>query len=110
MAEATQRDHLFISYATEDGALAEWLTLKLTAAGYRVWCDLVGAARRSFFPPGELDSDSLNRVSAQQFELRVEGASPALGKWGTGPRETLSFQARLPTAFEAPPCFMKLFC
>jgi hypothetical protein len=33
------RDHLFISYAWEDGALAEWLTLKLTAAGYRVWCD-----------------------------------------------------------------------
>jgi hypothetical protein len=34
-----ERDHLFISYAWEDGALAEWLTLKLTAAGYRVWCD-----------------------------------------------------------------------
>ena len=27
-------DHLFISYAWEDGALAEWLALKLTAAGY----------------------------------------------------------------------------
>lgn len=37
--QATQRDHLFISYAWEDGALAEWLTLKLTAEGYRVWCD-----------------------------------------------------------------------
>jgi len=33
------RDHLFISYAWEDGALAEWLVRKLTAAGYRVWCD-----------------------------------------------------------------------
>ncbi len=33
------RDHLFISYATEDWALAEWLTLRLTAEGYRVWCD-----------------------------------------------------------------------
>jgi len=32
-------DHLFVSYAWEDGALAEWLTLKLTAEGYRVWCD-----------------------------------------------------------------------
>jgi hypothetical protein len=32
-------EHLFISYAWEDGALAEWLTLKLTAEGYRVWCD-----------------------------------------------------------------------
>ncbi len=33
------REHLFISYAWEDGALAEWLTLRLTAEGYRVWCD-----------------------------------------------------------------------
>ncbi len=32
-------DHLFISYAWEDGALCEWLYRKLTAAGYRVWCD-----------------------------------------------------------------------
>lgn len=35
------QDHLFISYAWEDGALAEWLTLKLTSLGYRVWCDRV---------------------------------------------------------------------
>lgn len=33
------RDHLFINYASEDRAVAEWLTLKLTAEGYRVWCD-----------------------------------------------------------------------
>ena len=33
------RNHLFVSYAWEDGALAEWLTLKLTAEGYVVWCD-----------------------------------------------------------------------
>jgi hypothetical protein len=33
------RDHLFISYAWEDGALAEWLARKLTAHGYRVWID-----------------------------------------------------------------------
>jgi TIR domain-containing protein len=33
------RDHLFVSYAWEDGALAEWLVRKLTALGYRVWCD-----------------------------------------------------------------------
>ncbi len=34
-----KREHLFISYAWEDGALAEWLTLRLTAEGYAVWCD-----------------------------------------------------------------------
>lgn len=34
-----QRDHVFISYASEDAALAEWLARKLTAAGYGVWMD-----------------------------------------------------------------------
>jgi hypothetical protein len=33
------RDHLFISYATEDVAAAEWLSLKLASEGFRVWCD-----------------------------------------------------------------------
>lgn len=33
------RDHLFISYAIEDFVLAEWLALRLTIEGYRVWCD-----------------------------------------------------------------------
>ncbi len=33
------RDHLFLSYATEQAALADWLALKLTAAGYLVWWD-----------------------------------------------------------------------
>ena len=32
-------EHLFISYATEDWPLAEWLTRRLAAEGYRVWCD-----------------------------------------------------------------------
>jgi len=40
--------HLFISYAIEDAPLADWLTLKLTASGYKVWCDrfqLLGGER-----------------------------------------------------------------
>jgi TIR domain-containing protein len=32
-------EHLFVSHAKEDAAIARWLTLKLTAEGYRVWCD-----------------------------------------------------------------------
>jgi TIR domain len=28
-----------VSHASEDNAFAEWLTLKLTAEGYKVWCD-----------------------------------------------------------------------
>ncbi len=35
------RDHLFVSHASEDDDFAEWLTLKLTAEGYKVWCDHV---------------------------------------------------------------------
>jgi hypothetical protein len=41
-------DYLFISYATEDTPLADWLALKLTAEGYRVWYDrlhLLGGER-----------------------------------------------------------------
>jgi hypothetical protein len=34
-------DHLFINYATEDGEFAEWLTLRLTTEGYKVWCDRI---------------------------------------------------------------------
>lgn len=33
------RDYLFISYAFEDADFAEWLELKLVAAGFRVWRD-----------------------------------------------------------------------
>ena len=40
-ASTEQRDHLFINYASEDTAFAEWLTLKLSGEGYRVWCDRV---------------------------------------------------------------------
>jgi TIR domain len=35
------RDHLFINYATEDLPFVEWLTLRLTAEGYKVWCDRI---------------------------------------------------------------------
>lgn len=44
------RDHLFISYAWEDGELAEWLVLKLTAEGYRVWCDRIKLLGGESFP------------------------------------------------------------
>ncbi|MDI6896827.1 TIR domain-containing protein [Methanocella conradii] len=39
MLSNENRDHLFISYASEDSDLATWLTLKLTSEGYSVWCD-----------------------------------------------------------------------
>ncbi len=39
MEQIQKREHLFISYASEDYELAEWLTLKLINEGYKVWCD-----------------------------------------------------------------------
>ena len=36
---SSSRDHLFISYAYEEEALAEWLALRLTSEGYKVWID-----------------------------------------------------------------------
>src|SRR5258705_12055302 len=34
-----QATHLFISYAIEDAALADWLARKLANQGYAVWLD-----------------------------------------------------------------------
>src|ERR1700687_5583258 len=39
IADPSLQDHLFISYAWENCALAEWLVRQLTAHGHRVWCD-----------------------------------------------------------------------
>lgn len=39
VAADVSRQYLFVSYAWEDAAFAEWLSLKLTALGYAVWCD-----------------------------------------------------------------------
>lgn len=33
------RDHIFISYATEQSALCDWLARRLATEGYAVWCD-----------------------------------------------------------------------
>lgn len=35
----SDRDHLFISYASEDHVFARWLALRLTSEGYKVWLD-----------------------------------------------------------------------
>jgi len=39
MSNKATGDHLFISYATEDAGFAEWLSVRLAAEGYKVWCD-----------------------------------------------------------------------
>lgn len=38
-SKAKVLDHLFVGYAGEDAVFARWITLRLTAEGYKVWCD-----------------------------------------------------------------------
>ena len=33
------RDHIFLSYATEQSPLCDWLARRLAAEGYAIWCD-----------------------------------------------------------------------
>src|SRR3989441_2323596 len=55
------REHLLINYATEDWALADWLTRKLTAEGYRVWCDRFKLLGGESYPK-EIDDAIKNRT------------------------------------------------
>src|SRR5689334_2283214 len=55
------REHLFINYAVEDTALAEWLTRQLTAEGYRVWCDRFKLLGGESYPK-EIDDAIRNRT------------------------------------------------
>jgi hypothetical protein len=52
--DESKRDHIFISYATEDGDLAEWLAVRLTAEGYKVWCDRTHLLGGESYP-GDID-------------------------------------------------------
>jgi len=69
---------LFVSYAGEDGALAEWLTLKLTGQGYRVWCDQIKLLGGECYP-GDIDDAIKNdtfRVLALLSKHSIHKANP----------------------------------
>jgi hypothetical protein len=55
------RDHLFVSYAGEDWPFVEWLTLRLTAEGYRVWCDRMKLLGGESYP-NDIDDAIKNRT------------------------------------------------
>ncbi|MHC4647829.1 MAG: toll/interleukin-1 receptor domain-containing protein [Planctomycetota bacterium] len=73
-----ERDHLFVSYAGEDGALAEWLTLKLTGLGYRVWCDQIKLLGGESYPRDIDDAIKNNtfRVLALLSKHSIHKANP----------------------------------
>jgi hypothetical protein len=53
--------HLFISYATEDAGLAQWLARKLVARGHCVWFDGMKLLGGEFWPQ-EIDDAIKNRT------------------------------------------------
>lgn len=60
------RSQLFISYACEDSVFAEWLELKLTSAGYKVWRD------RSSLYGGDRWTDDIE-TALERSSFRVLG-------------------------------------
>lgn len=55
------RDHIFISYATEDWPFVEWLALRLAADGYNVWCDRIELLGGESYPK-DIDEAIKNRT------------------------------------------------
>ncbi|NLT72698.1 MAG: TIR domain-containing protein [Chloroflexi bacterium] len=55
-----QTDRLLVSYATDDKALAHWLARRLTAQGYRVWCEQLSLPESGDYP------DDVNRAIRRQ--------------------------------------------
>jgi hypothetical protein len=77
-------EHLFISYATEDGELAEWLTLRLTAEGYMVWCDRVKLLGGESYP-----RDIDKAIKTQTFRMLALISKSSLDKENPRKERTL---------------------
>ena len=76
--QSVARDHLFVSYAQEDRALAEWLTRKLTAGGYRIWCDRFSLLAGESYPT-EIDTaikERTFRVLAILSQASIQKPNP----------------------------------
>ena len=77
-ADMPQRDHLFISYATEDSVLCEWLVLRLTAEGYKVWTDRIKLLGGESYP-NDIDQaikERAFRVIALLSRASISKANP----------------------------------
>ena len=60
----TNREHLFISYASEDWIFADWLALKLASEGYQVWYDRIKLLGGESYP-----RDITNAIKNQTFRV-----------------------------------------
>ena len=87
------RDHIFISYATEQSSLCDWLARRLAAKGYAIWCDrqkLLGGEnwindinvaidKRTFRMIALLSRDSLSKPNPQGEWQKGLAIGKALG-------------------------------
>ena len=82
---ALRRDHIFISYATEQSALCDWLARKLAAEGYALWYDRLKLLGGEDWP-----SDIDKAIKERSFRMlallsrdSVSKPNPT-GEWLTG--------------------------
>ncbi len=81
--------HLFISYATEDGALADWLARKLANQGYAVWLDrlkMLGGAPWS-------QSIAIAITEPHGFTVEIEGGRNGWPEHQVGRHVAVVFEA-----------------
>lgn len=69
------RDHLFISYATEDFRFVDWLCLRLAREGYLIWCDRLKLLGGESWPK-EIDS----AIKLRSFRLLAVLSKSSLNK------------------------------
>ncbi len=58
---STSRDHLLVSYASQDSVFAGWLTQKLTAEDFKVWCKQFEVLGLDYYPD-DIDEAIRTRV------------------------------------------------
>ena len=75
MSNKATGDHLFISYATEDAGFAEWLSVRLAAEGYKVWCDRTNLLGGESYP-----KDIDRAIKEGTFRLLALLSHASLGK------------------------------
>ena len=79
------RDHIFISYATEQSALCDWLARKLASEGYAVWYDRLKLLGGEDWP-----SDIDKAIKERTFRMLALLSRDSIGKpnptgeWITG--------------------------
>jgi len=74
--ESSSGDHLFISFAPPDYALAEWLTRRLIAEGYRVWYERFQAVGGENYPENVDDAIRLQTFRAIALYSRASLRDP----------------------------------